>query len=61
MSARLHEEEAVREVRHPQEERGGDERDAEAVHLAQQAAVELEAELLAAVADEHDVDDRAFR
>ena len=61
MSARLHEKEAVREVRHPQEERRGDERDAEAIHLAQKSTVELEAELLAAVADEHDVDDAAFR
>ena len=56
-----HEEEAVREVRHPEEERGRDERDPEAVHLAQQAAVELEPELLAAVADERGVDEERAR
>ena len=54
----LDEEEAVAEVRHPQEERGRDERDAEAVHLTQQAAVELQPELLAAVAEQREIDDQ---
>ncbi len=57
----LHEEEAVGEVRHPQEQRRRHERDPEAVHLAKEPAVELEPELLTAVADEHGVDDQRAR
>ena len=52
----MDEEEAVGEVRHPEEERGRDERDPEAVHLSQEAPIELEPELLAPVDDEDDVD-----
>ena len=54
----LDEEEAVAEVRRPEEERRRHEREAEAVHLAEEAAVELEAELLAPVAEEREVDDQ---
>ncbi len=48
----MDEEESIREVRDPEEERRGDERDPESVHLAQEVPVELEAELLAPVAHE---------
>ena len=61
MSASRDEEEPVREVRHPEEERRRHERDPEAVHLAKQAAIELEPELLAPVADQHHVDDQRAR
>ena len=54
----LHQEEAVREVRDPEEERRRDEGQTEVVHLPQQAAVELQAELLTAVAEQREVDDQ---
>ena len=49
-------EEAVDQVDRPERERRGDEREPEAVHRAEQLAVELEAELLAAVGEQREVD-----
>ena len=49
-------EEAVDQVDRPERERGRDERQPEAVHRPQQTAVELEAELVAAVGEQDDVD-----
>ena len=53
----LVEHEPVAEVRHPHRERGRHERDPELVHRPEELAVELEAELLAAVAEQRDVHD----
>ena len=52
----MDEEEAVAEVDDDQRERGRDERDAEAVHLAKQGAGELEPELGARYAEQGEVD-----
>ena len=53
----MDEEEAVAEVDDDQRERRGDERDAEAVHLAQQRARELKPELRAVHGEQGEVDD----
>ena len=54
-------EEAVDEVDRPQRERRRDERQSELVHRAQQLAVELETELVAPVAEQHEVDGERAR
>ena len=61
MSVELDEEEAVAEVRHPEEQRRGNERQPEVVHPPQQGPTELEPELLAPVAEEREVDDQRAR
>ena len=53
----VREEEAVGEVDADQRQRGGHERPAEVLHLAQQRPRELQPELLAPVAEQHEVDD----
>ena len=54
----MDEEEAVGEVDHPEREARGHERQPEALHLAEEAAVELEPELEAAVGEQDEVDDQ---
>ena len=57
----MREEEAVAEVDRDQRERGGHQREAEALHLPEQRTVELEPELLAAVAEQRQVDGERAR
>ena len=48
-------EDAVGEVERPDRELSGDERHPEAVHGAEERTVELQPELVAAIAEEHDI------
>ena len=57
----MHEEEAVGEVDHPEREPRGNQRQPEALHLPEEAAVELEPQLEAAVGEQDEVDDQRAR